>query len=231
MSLFHDRKTRYALILAACVVAYAGLYCLTLVIFHLDNLVYEPTDSVSPTFARNAKWIASFIAIPFFAISLAGVVAGPLCLLLALGYRKKLYLSTGALVIGIILIECSVHMWQFIGWYNTPQYRETFRKAFVGVTIRAEPLVDALQKYREDKGMYPAVLELLVPNYIPDIPNTGLAGYHEFRYYRHGTDEFKLCVKTSRNPLNFDEFVFLSDHKYPNTPEYEAVDDWVYFHE
>jgi hypothetical protein len=48
--------------------------------------------------------------------------------------------------------------------------------------IRQSQLINAIEEYRLQNGKYPDLLTDLVPNYISNIPGTGMCGYPTFEY-------------------------------------------------
>ncbi len=59
-----------------------------------------------------------------------------------------------------------------------------FQSARERTAERAQPLIAAIERYRDDHGRFPEALALLVPNYVHEIPYTGMVGYPEFEYRR-----------------------------------------------
>jgi len=60
--------------------------------------------------------------------------------------------------------------------------------AWRGVAERGEGVIEAIEAYHSDTGQYPDGLRKLVPDYLPAIPVTGVAGAPEFRYGPPGED-------------------------------------------
>lgn len=112
--------------------------------------------------------------------------------------------------------------------------------AFKELAYRAEPLVQAIEAYRHEKGSYPKSLEELVPHYLQEIPGTDMAAYPCFYYESPGghthavnTGSYELQVPCGQL-LGFDVFVYWPEGNYP---EYmyggsvEEIDGWAYVHE
>ncbi|MCB9884844.1 MAG: hypothetical protein H6838_05090 [Planctomycetes bacterium] len=49
-------------------------------------------------------------------------------------------------------------------------------------TERARPLIVAIDLFERDRGAPPATLQDLVPDYLPEVPTTGLVAYPAFAY-------------------------------------------------
>jgi WD40 repeat protein len=133
---------------------------------------------------------------------------------------------------------------------STGLARPTFRARMwlaARVPARAQPLVEALARFRRDHGHYPASLTALVPDYLPRVPGTGLLGSPAFRYTRadphdaagqgqwlagHGTG-CDLAISCHFG-LNFDSMHYWPSGNYPRRAwggVTEKVDGWVYVHE
>lgn len=106
---------------------------------------------------------------------------------------------------------------------------------------RAQPLIDAIERYNLDNSQPPQSLADLVPRYIADIPSTGLDDLPTFHYYfgqeaKSGFAEntWVLTANTSRGVLNFDMMLFFPNQQYPETGyggRLEPMGKWAYVHE
>ncbi|HLD35539.1 MAG TPA: hypothetical protein VJC37_02370 [Planctomycetota bacterium] len=112
-------------------------------------------------------------------------------------------------------------------------------KAFHELAKRSKPLVDAVKSYENKYGRPPETLEKLVPEFLVQVPQTGMGAYHDYKYE---TDP-GLCYN---NPwiirvfcggpggIGFDEFMYFPKQNYndfTNSPSLERVEDWAYYHE
>lgn len=82
----------------------------------------------------------------------------------------------------------------------------------VPVVIRnAEPLIQALDRYRRDQGKYPALLRDLTPGYLRAIPDTGLIEGRRFVYMRNDSkpaaDEDRKCLTLAVKDLDHNPYV------------------------
>ncbi len=121
------------------------------------------------------------------------------------------------------------------------KHRNAMREKAMAVTMKqAEPLIEAINRYRKDHGKPPVSLHALIPRYLTIIPEPGalaLNGWH----YRANEDaapgdwEMFVCVRGeySPNTLGFgDRFVFLPDGNYPRLGYggvLERVGKWGYY--
>jgi len=113
-------------------------------------------------------------------------------------------------------------------------------RAFERLAERSAPLVQAIRKYESDHKYPPDKLADLVPDYLPEIPRTGMGAYPEYEYHV-GSDiwvctrnKWILKVFTPSGLINFDMFVFFPDGNYPEYGfggYFERVGDWAYCHE
>ncbi len=115
-------------------------------------------------------------------------------------------------------------------------------KQFEDLADRSRPLIAAIALFEKDHGRPPAKLELLVPKYINEIPNTGMGAYPKYEYKVSSTEpgpdhlaaSWELSVPCSVGILNWDVFYYLPTEKYPKH-DYggyiEPIKNWAYVHE
>lgn len=174
-------------------------------------------------------WVGVFVygcllLVPLFAIPIL-----LFCLFLP-NWRKQAAIYLAASLLMIVSYGCGtivglkVHMAGIRSWVK-----------------REQPLIVAIRKYESEHSTPPPNLESLIPNYLPAIPDTGLAAYPEFRY--HNGDEAKqeffdnpwaVSVLTPTSLLNFDELLYFPKQNYPEvgySGSLERIGDWTYVHE
>ena len=200
---------------------------------YLDTRVYQPAGSISEDTANTAKWIACLVFLPLALLALAGYLVAPLCLLLALCYRKRPRRPLVLLTVGLVFVEIIAFAHIQGNWSH-----RIFREAFVNVAVSAQDLIWAIETYKESEGNYPPDLRSLMSKFISEIPDTGLAGYPTFRYKTANADtifkKYELLVDTPSGGINFDVFVYWPEGNYP---EYfyggvlELIENWAYVHE
>ena len=112
--------------------------------------------------------------------------------------------------------------------------------AFHDLAVRSTALVSAIEKHIDDHGSPPESLNHLVPEYLIEIPNTGMMAYSEYRYEvgekaeRFEGNPWVLRVFTSSGGINFDEFMYFPLQNYPENGyggSFERVGQWAYLHE
>jgi hypothetical protein len=111
---------------------------------------------------------------------------------------------------------------------------------------RTQPLIAALEAFKEDRGRYPPSLEALVPNYLARVPGTGMMGDPDFRYTRvDPADElgggpgdpapgYHLSVGCTWAFLQLDSMHYRPSRDYPERGwggTIEEIDGWAYVHE
>ena len=118
--------------------------------------------------------------------------------------------------------------------------RKVRMEAFHKLAQNSEPLVQAIKNYESQHASPPSSLDELVPDFLSEIPNTGMGAYPEYEYkvgeeaQKFAQDEWCLVVQTPLGGLNWDIFIYLPSQDYP---EYgyggylEKVGDWAYVHE
>ena len=105
--------------------------------------------------------------------------------------------------------------------YNSNVRMEAFEK----LGSRLTPLINAIEKYKIDKGNYPANLQDLVPEYLPKLPATRMKNYSNYEYNVEkqggvrGGDPWRIVIDAGYG-MGFDKFVY-----YPNQKE------WIYIHD
>ena len=68
------------------------------------------------------------------------------------------------------------------------------KAAFEAVAIRAQPLVEAIERFHKDIGKIPESLGQLVPEYLPSIPDTGMSEYPSFEYRTYDVREARITL-------------------------------------
>lgn len=63
---------------------------------------------------------------------------------------------------------------------------------------RADKLLIALEQYRHDTGRYPSELNLLVPSYLPALPQPAWRWSYEYELRAEG-EEFTISFEVGRN--------------------------------
>ena len=110
--------------------------------------------------------------------------------------------------------------------------------AFARLAERSKPLVAAIRAYEEKHGRPPKSLAALVPDFLANIPSTGMGAYPEYRYKvptnSHEGNPWVLYVFTPSGGINFDQFMYFPLTNYPKVGYggwLERVGDWAYVHE
>ena len=115
--------------------------------------------------------------------------------------------------------------------------------AFAEAGRSGAPIISALSQYHAGNGEYPEKLSALVPDYLPEIPWTGLIGYPEFYYFKANREyknvkdypaDYELGIHCGVALINFDTFFYWPSEKYPDRGRggsIERIDNWAYVHE
>ncbi|MGC2049647.1 MAG: hypothetical protein WA635_13690 [Gallionella sp.] len=99
---------------------------------------------------------------------------------------------------------------------------------------RAMPLVEAIQRYESTNGIPPSNLSALIPNYISELPSqlpplelvTGKDAERNF----YG-NSWALVADVGTGVLNWDRFIYLPKHNYPEHEAFQRIRDWGDYHE
>ncbi|MCZ6598532.1 MAG: hypothetical protein O7B99_12895 [Planctomycetota bacterium] len=112
-------------------------------------------------------------------------------------------------------------------------------RSFRALAERSQPLVDAIARYHRHQDFPPSSLAALVPEYLDEIPGTGIDPYPEYRYLvlEEGSrfeTPWELRVPCGRGLLNWDVFVYWPSEEYPSAMyggTVERMGAWAYVHE
>lgn len=112
--------------------------------------------------------------------------------------------------------------------------------AFLGLAERSKPLIQAIHSFESLHGSPPTDLNALVPGFLPEIPDTGMAAYPRYEYRtaekaaEYEGNPWTLTVFTPSGGINFDQFMYFPKQNYPEKGYggwLERVADWAYVHE
>lgn len=112
---------------------------------------------------------------------------------------------------------------------------------FERFTERAQPVVDAIDRYVRQNGQPPSSLAELFPDYLPSVPSTGVGSAPEFRYIvgeqakrEYHANPWVLQLDVSTGVMNWDIFIYYPLQNYPERGHggaLERIGDWAYVHE
>jgi hypothetical protein len=88
--------------------------------------------------------------------------------------KKIKYLHVNKLAVSFVLFVLCILL--------TLITSKLLHNAFLRASLNGEKIINALSNYRKNTGEYPENLEKLIPDYMDDIPFTGLIGYPCFTY-------------------------------------------------
>jgi len=129
-----------------------------------------------------------------------------------------------------------------MGGIWSARYAKSIRQAGLEeFTGRSQTLIEAIKSYEAQHGRPPDSLEDLVPQFIAEVPTTGMSAYPEYDLYTGEAYEKEYCgnrwvlrVATPRGVINWDEMLYFPKQNYDEY-EYrrslEPVNDWMYFNE
>lgn len=185
---------------------------------------------------RRLEWLADLVAgYGWLGVMLVGI-GYPVVFLLTIvtaaivgpPRRRALLWRALSLLIGAALIVPSL-------WVSSRGRMLLIRRA----AARAAPLLQALERYREDHGVYPAALEELQPGYLTEVPGTGMMSYPDFKYEPPGEAKpeaggYSLYVNCLLMWCGFDTLHYWPSRDYPDKMYggvVERIDGWAYVHE
>lgn len=158
-------------------------------------------------------------------VALLTILAGPLLLLNLFSPTRRKHLLKHLGIWVLVMPALIVSIWLSI---NVRHF------CFEQVAVRAKPLIAAIDSYEKKNGHRPSTLEDLVPNYLDNIPSTGMAAYPRFKYREREEEVPMLYVPCSICFFNWDIFFYRPSKEY-GVHEYggvvERIGDWAYVHE
>ncbi len=177
----------------------------------------------------------SFLLLP---LALAGAVGS----LVMIGFRGLRRQALNVMVPCLAFLLASAGVLRLQG--------EARSLAFEQLAERSRPLVEAIERYERERGAPPPSLDSLVPDYLDEIPGTGIEAYPEYDYKvfveiadvygqssgRRVADvsRWELRVDCSIGALNWDVFFYWPTRDYPDAiygGPIERIADWAYVHE
>jgi hypothetical protein len=118
--------------------------------------------------------------------------------------------------------------------------RQIRHDAFVCLAERSVSLVAAIKSYEAKHGRPPESLTALTPEFLAEIPKTGMGAYPQYEYVvgekakRFDGNPWALYVFTPSGGINFDRFLYFPLQNYPKHGyggSLQRIGDWAYVHE
>lgn len=204
---------------------------LWLALFALSVIVYFPFAhwiSTTPVGTSLFLWLA-----PVYVLALLAAVLAIPASLVTLCFRKTRRDALWVLILSLIYLPLTFAAIP-LGWQVRMQRMTAFAE-------RSKPVVQAIERYTEDQGSPPETLEQLVPDYLPDVPGTGMMAYSKYEYHtgaeyreRFQGNAWTLVVPTGSGGPNWDQMLYFPLQNYPKHGyggRLERVGDWAYVHE
>ena len=202
-----------------------------LVIFAVSSLGYFPfSEWISTTRIGTMFFLWGQM---IYLFPLMAAILGTPVLIICLLFQRTRRQSFFYLLISVFLIPCCI-FGIILGQKTRTAGMESFAQ-------RSQILIAAIGKYERDNSGPPQSLNDLVPDYIPDVPSTGMMAYPEYGYHtgdeakeRYADNAWALSVFTPSGGINFDMMLYFPNQNYPQHGYggwLESVGDWVYVHE
>lgn len=191
----------------------AGL-CLLLYLPLLLTMSFGPITGLGPW---KASIEAGFILPIIFMI--VGAVGGVLSLLFKKHRSKGVETLLSVLFLAVLFIPMAM----------TSSELRSF--GFFLTAKRAEPLVSAVKKYRENTGELPETFDDLIPAYIPKMPY----GLPHLEIAKNFDGSWAMTAGVGTGFLNWDAFIYKYDQSYNEKSCAggccELMGGWAYLHE
>lgn len=139
----------------------------------------------------------------------------------------------GTLILVCSLVYCTAELTGFVLGQSIR------RNQMIAFTQRSQPLVAAIRRYEKKYSAVPKSLSVMVPEFLPTVPETGLGAYPHYRYElpkrpgEYDGNDWALIVDTDLG-MNFDSMMYLPRQNYPKHGyggALERINDWAYVHE
>jgi hypothetical protein len=171
-------------------------------------------------------WFGLMVIFPLVAFSLLAVVLGPALLLFA-GTRRA---GGHAIAIGTI----SLVILLATGDLTDRAWTHGIERA----VQRSRAVTDAIERFERERGGPPKQLADLVPDYLDQVPHTGMARYPAYEYLHPATrgwptefdDAWALWIPTDTFPLTPSGLYFVPSKRYPRPTydrEVKQIGDWA----
>jgi hypothetical protein len=98
-------------------------------------------------------------------------------------------------------------------------------RGFEVIAVSGAPLIDAIEAYIADHAVPPDSLDELVPDYLNEIPRTGLAAYPEFIYYWYRPDDYWRVFVPVGSALEWTQMVYSSSGQYGRS--WQRIGPWA----
>ncbi len=202
-------------LLASIVAAFAGSF-----------VIFAEYFAVSTVGSLRPKLLSTFVVLPLLVSVLAVPAAATACLF-ARTRRVALQVLIGSTIFAAIV---------FVSFRVGKAVRTA---AFESLARRSAPLITAIKAYEQAHDAPPPTLDVLVPDYLPAIPTTGMKAYSHYAYAvgENGSlngNPWRLDVFTPSGFLNFDHFYYYPLQNYEAKLGFdpvELIEDWAYVHE
>jgi len=184
-------------------------------------------------------WLMSPVSV---LVAVAYLALAILALIGATTPHATLAIRAGRVLFSVCLIGGIALLWPAVPVARVLELRAR-QCVLRAIPARAEPLIAALELYREDHEDYPPSLQALIPGYLDGIPGTGFTDSPEFHYERSDRAAEWKTIAAQRPPAYelsigfgfwdaFRTLRYWPSQDYPETveghPVLARVDGWVY---
>lgn len=206
-----------------------------------DRLCFLLVTISSIGFFSFAQWISTtrigttfflwcFI---FYGIALLAAVLAVPVLSVVVFFKRTRPHSSFFLILAILYIPCCI-----TGIYFGREVRMVRMAEFVK---RSQPLIESIKQYDLDHAVPPETLADLVPDYLPEVPHTGMMAYPKYEYFSgdkakewYAGNPWVISVDTPSGGFNWDVILYFPKQNYPKHGyggRLERVGNWAYVHE
>jgi hypothetical protein len=106
---------------------------------------------------------------------------------------KTILRATGLIMVCILIVLAILTAFNYFA-LDGPSVQEGAKAA--------QPLINALEKYKKDQGAYPPALSALIPKYLPALPSA--APHYPFNYESCSAPSgYRLSFKLGKDAINY----------------------------
>lgn len=175
-----------------------------------------------------APWLGlGMVLIPVW---LFGAIVLPATLIIAAVRSRRIELAAAAMGVCLLMWGTKEPAQQLVQW--------SVYRGLSTVAKSGAPITRALEQYHAERGAYPETLEDLIPKYLREVPDTRLAAFPEFEYFRSTDNQnpkgYDLSVSFSRGLFDFSAYQYWPHQDYPRDwprTSPEIVGTWAIYYD
>lgn len=137
-----------------------------------------------------------------------------------------------------VKVVCSGLICFVVGFGGLRLGRNIRHQGFANVAQRSQSVVSAIHRFEARFGRPPDNLEQLVPEFLTNVPDTGIAAYPKYEYLTPADALYEgnrwILKVNAISGSGWDVFLYFPLQNYPSAGyggTIERIEDWAYVHE